>query len=101
MLRATVKLHPSVIILSLMVGGSVAGLLGVLLAVPAVAVLKVLLSHYWRTRMLGEPWRQAAEAIVEEPEITRTGEILVERIRARREREEDNTESTSFFDETP
>jgi predicted PurR-regulated permease PerM len=100
-LRATVKLHPSVIILSLMVGGSVAGLLGVLLAVPAVAVLKVLLSHYWRTRMLGEPWRQAAEAIVEEPEITRTGEILVERIRARREREEDNTESTSFFDETP
>ncbi|UCG40673.1 MAG: AI-2E family transporter [Acidimicrobiia bacterium] len=100
-LRATVKLHPSVIILSLMVGGSVAGLLGVLLAVPAVAVLKVLLSHYWRTRMLGEPWRQAAEAIVEEPEITRTGEILVERIRARREREGDETEPTSFFDETP
>lgn len=100
-LRATVKLHPSVIILALMVGGSIGGLLGVLLAVPAVAVLKVLASHYWRTRMLGEPWREAAEAIVEEPEITRTGEILVERIRARRERDEEADEPTSFFDESP
>lgn len=104
-LRATVKLHPSVIILSLMVGGSIAGLLGVLLAVPIVAVMKVLASHYWRTRMLGEPWREAAEAIVEEPEITRTGEILIERIRARREQAEgsDQTDpgATSFFDETP
>ncbi len=104
-LRATVKLHPSVIILSLMVGGSVAGLLGVLLAVPIVAVMKVLASHYWRTRMLGEPWREAAEAIVEEPEITRTGEILIERIRARREQAERNDHTdpgaTSFFDETP
>ncbi|NND83927.1 MAG: AI-2E family transporter [Acidimicrobiia bacterium] len=101
-LRATVKLHPSVIILALMVGGSIAGLLGVLLAVPAVAVLKVLASHYWRTRMLGEPWQDAAEAIIEEPEITRTGEILVERIRARKEREvADDPNPTSFFDETP
>lgn len=102
-LRATVKLHPSLIILALMVGGSVAGLLGVLLAVPLTAVTKVIASHLWRTRMLGEPWREAVEAIIEEPEITRTGEILVERIRARREQAEKEhtakSEPRSFFDE--
>ncbi len=103
-LRATVKLHPSLIILALVVGGSVAGLLGVLLAVPLTAVVKVIASHLWRTRVLGEPWRQAVESIVEEPEITRTGEILVERIRARREQAERERDATgeqprTFFDE--
>lgn len=102
-LRATVKIHPSVIILALIVGGSVAGLLGVILAVPLTAVVKVIFSHLWRTRVLGEPWQEAVEAIIEEPEITRTGEILVERIRARREQAERDREATgehrSFFDE--
>ncbi len=102
-LRATVKLHPSLIILALIVGGSVAGLLGVILAVPLTAIVKVVASHLWRTRILGEPWRQAVEAIIEEPEITRTGEILVERIRARREQAEKDRGATeehrSFFDE--
>ncbi len=101
-LRATVKLHPALIILSLIVGGSVAGLLGVVLAVPLTAVVKVIASHLWRTRVLGEPWREAVEAIIEEPEITRTGEILVERIRARREQAEKGREAgehRSFFDE--
>lgn len=102
-LRATVKIHPSVIILALIVGGSVAGLLGVILAVPLTAVVKVIVSHLWRTRVLGEPWQEAAESIIDEPEITRTGEILVERIRARREQAERDREITgehrSFFDE--
>jgi hypothetical protein len=32
-----------------------AGFFGLLLAVPVAAVLKILLSHVWRTYVLGEP----------------------------------------------
>ncbi|MEX1279798.1 MAG: AI-2E family transporter [Acidimicrobiia bacterium] len=83
-LRATVKLHPALIILALLVGGSVGGLLGLILAVPVVAVAKVLIGHLWRTRVLGEPWEQAVEAIVHEPDPSATAEMLAVRIRSRR-----------------
>ncbi len=86
-LRATVKLHPSLIILALLVGGSLGGVIGLLVAVPVVAVIKVLVSHYWKTRVLGEPWREAAEAIVDEQPSHPTTEILVEKIKARLDRE--------------
>jgi len=82
-LRATVKLHPALIILALLVGGSVGGLLGVILAVPLLAVAKVLAGHFWRTRVLGEPWEQAAESIVYEPDPTTTAEMLAIRLRRR------------------
>lgn len=82
-LRATVKLHPALIILALLVGGSIGGLLGVILAVPLLAVAKVLLGHFWRTRVLGEPWEQAAESIVYEPDPTTTAEMLAVRLRRR------------------
>lgn len=88
-LRATVKLHPSLIILSLLVGGSLGGFLGLLVAVPLLAVTKVFISHFWKTRVLGEPWREAAETIVEEQQAHPTTEILVEKIRARLDRETD------------
>lgn len=70
-LRATVKLHPALIILALLAGGSLGGLFGLLIAVPLTAVVKVLSSHLWRTRVLGEPWDQAAEDLIieyEEPD---------------------------------
>lgn len=86
-LRATVKLHPSLIILALLVGGSLGGVIGILVAVPLTAVTKVLISHYWKTRVLGEPWRKAAETIVEEQPAHPTTEILVEKIKARLDRE--------------
>ena len=82
-LRATVKLHPALIILALLVGGSVGGLLGVILAVPLLAVAKVLVGHFWRTRVLGEPWEQAVEAIVHEPDPSATAEMLAVRLRRR------------------
>lgn len=41
----TLRLHPLMIILALIVGGELGGLLGLLLAVPAFAVIKVLLEH--------------------------------------------------------
>lgn len=67
-LRATVKLHPSLIILALLLGSSLAGILGLILAVPITAFLRVIVSHYWRTRILGESWEQASEAFTVEYE---------------------------------
>lgn len=63
--RARVKLSPLVIVLSLIVGGSLAGLLGVLVAVPLVSVLRIVAGHAWRTRVLGESWAEASEKMIE------------------------------------
>ncbi len=65
-LRATVKLHPVIIILALLVGGSLAGLLGVLVAVPTAAIAKIIVAHMWRTRVLGQSWDEATEAVLYE-----------------------------------
>lgn len=65
-LRATVKLHPTIIILALLVGGSLGGFVGLILAVPLTALGKVLVSHFWRTRMLGQQWEEASQAYVVE-----------------------------------
>jgi predicted PurR-regulated permease PerM len=54
-MQRTVHLHPAVVILALVAGGSLAGFYGLLLAVPTAAVIKILLSHAWRTYVLGEP----------------------------------------------
>ena len=67
-LRATVKLHPSLIIMALLVGSSLFGFMGLVLAVPLAAFLRVIVSHYWRTRILGESWEQASEAFTVEYE---------------------------------
>lgn len=54
-MQRTVHLHPAVVILALVAGGSLAGFFGLLLAVPVAAVLKILISHLWRTYVLDEP----------------------------------------------
>ncbi len=63
--RTRVRLSPVVIVLSLLVGGSLAGLLGVLIAVPTVTMLRIVVGHIWRTRVLGESWAEASEAMIE------------------------------------
>ncbi len=63
--RARVRLSPLVIVLALLAAGSVAGFLGVLVAVPLVAVVRIVVGHLWRTRILGESWDQASEAMFE------------------------------------
>ncbi|MBT8197355.1 MAG: AI-2E family transporter [Acidimicrobiia bacterium] len=63
-LRATVRLHPAVIILVLLGGGAVAGIWGVILAVPVAAILKIIAGHLWRTRILGQSWHEAGKAIL-------------------------------------
>jgi predicted PurR-regulated permease PerM len=55
-MQRTVQLHPAVVILALVAGGSLAGFFGLLLAVPVTAVLKILLGHLWRVYVLGEPF---------------------------------------------
>ena len=76
-LRVAVRLGPATIILALLAGGSIGGLFGVLIAVPLTAVLKIVVGHLWRTRVLGESWDEAIEAMIVEYEP----EPLKERLR--------------------
>lgn len=50
-----VRLHPITVLLSLLIGGTLLGIWGMLLAVPAVAVLKVIALHLWDTRSQWPP----------------------------------------------
>ena len=43
----TISLHPVVIILSLLVGAHLGGIIGMIIAVPLTAILKVVLKHIW------------------------------------------------------
>jgi predicted PurR-regulated permease PerM len=52
-MHAGVNLHPVSVIVSILAGGAVAGVWGILLSVPAVAVAKLLLAHFWETRVMG------------------------------------------------
>ena len=62
--RARVNLSPLVIVLALIVGGALAGLLGVLVAIPATAAMRIVVGHLWRTRILGQSWKEAGEAMI-------------------------------------
>ena len=72
-MRRTVQIHPVTVMLSLLAGGALAGFWGVLLAVPTVAVVKLVLSHLWATRVLGAevtPYAAAGQppSVIVEPE---------------------------------
>ena len=77
--RTRVQLSPLVIVLALIVGGALAGLLGVLVAIPATAAIRIVVGHLWRTRVLGQSWEEATEAMIE---VTEPPERLA-RIRRR------------------
>lgn len=66
--RTRVNLSPLVIVLALVVGGTLAGLLGVLVAVPLAAAIRIIVGHLWRTRVLGQSWKEAGEAMIETTE---------------------------------
>jgi predicted PurR-regulated permease PerM len=61
-MRRAVRLHPAVVMLALLAGGSLGGFFGLLLAVPAAATLKIVLGHLWRTHVLGEPFEEVVAA---------------------------------------
>ena len=75
-MQRAVQLHPAAVILALVAGGSLGGFAGLLLAVPAAAVLKILISHLWHTYVLGRP-------IVHDDEVGLGG--IVEAVEARPE----------------
>ncbi|MGH9242774.1 MAG: AI-2E family transporter [Acidimicrobiales bacterium] len=54
-MQRAVKLHPAMVMLALLAGGTLFGFFGLLLAVPATAALKILVGHVWRTHILGQP----------------------------------------------
>ena len=64
-LRATVRIHPAAIILGLVLGASLAGFWGVVLAVPVMSSVKIIGGHMWRTRVLGESWTEASQALMQ------------------------------------
>ncbi len=66
-LRATVRIHPAAIILGLVLGASLGGFWGVVLAVPVMSAVKIIGGHLWRTRVLGESWADASRALIELP----------------------------------
>ncbi len=66
-LRATVRLHPAVTLLVLVLAGAVAGFWGILIAVPLAAALKIISGYWWRTRILEQTPRDAAESMFIEP----------------------------------
>lgn len=51
----TVRVHPVTVMLGLLVGGTLLGLWGMLLAIPVIASVKILFLHYWDTRMTWPP----------------------------------------------
>jgi predicted PurR-regulated permease PerM len=81
-LRATVRIHPALIILGLVLGASLGGFWGVVLAVPVMSSVKIIGGHLWRTRVLGESWSAAARALIEEDPV---GESPLDRILERDE----------------
>jgi predicted PurR-regulated permease PerM len=55
LLSRSVRLHPVTVLLSLLIGGTLQGLWGMLLAVPVAAAIKVVLLHVWDTRSRWPP----------------------------------------------
>ena len=92
-LRATVRLHPALIILGLIAGASLGGFWGVVLTVPIMATAKIIVGHFWRTRVLGQSWDEATEGVFVDYS---TQETLFDRIRGR-----DDPEAASDGDPGP
>ncbi|MEA2516775.1 MAG: hypothetical protein QOG16_613 [Actinomycetota bacterium] len=70
-MKRTVQLHPVTVMLGLLAGGTLGGFWGILLAVPAIAVTKIVLGHLWTTRVLGhEPVPSTSqEEVPDDPEV--------------------------------
>lgn len=64
-MKRAVKLHPVVVMVVLLLGGSLFGFFGLLIAVPVAAAIKIIGGHLWRVRVLGqtpEEWYVESEA---------------------------------------
>jgi len=88
-LRATVRLHPALIILGLIAGASLGGFWGVVLTVPLMATVKIITGHFWRTRVLDQSWEEASEDVFVDYS---TEETILGRIRARDSAQDESDE---------
>jgi predicted PurR-regulated permease PerM len=76
----TVKLHPVTVMLGLLIGGTLAGLVGMLLTVPVIACTKIVLLHLWDSRVQWPPQEPGAqEPAVPEPVGVERGERTIAR----------------------
>jgi len=89
-LRATVRLHPALIILGLIAGAALGGFWGVVLTVPVMASVKIIVGHFWRTRVLGQSWEEATEELFVDHQ---TGETILRRLRSRGDDEQPDGDS--------
>jgi predicted PurR-regulated permease PerM len=51
----TVELHPLIILIAILIGGSLLGILGALMAIPAAAAVMAVVRDWWRFRQSGPP----------------------------------------------
>lgn len=65
-MQRTTSLHPAVVMLALLAGGSLGGFFGLLLAVPLTATIKVLVAYVWRIYVLQQPFEEV-RALAEPP----------------------------------
>ncbi|MGH2785685.1 MAG: AI-2E family transporter [Actinomycetota bacterium] len=71
----TVKLHPITVMLALLAAGSLLGIFGMLLIVPAIAAVKVLASHFWQKRSVRDA---IADALPDGATPAAFSEVVVE-----------------------
>lgn len=77
-MHRVVKLHPVLVMLALLLGGTLGGFFGLLVAVPTAAILKILMGHLWRVHVLGQPIDRYAEEIEAEDSTPTPGGIVRE-----------------------
>lgn len=71
--RRTVALHPLVVLVAVLVGGTLLGVLGALLAIPVAAAIQILVRDWWQIRKGEEPGAHSAEPREDEPPRPPTG----------------------------
>ncbi len=77
-MHRVVKLHPVLVMLALLLGGTLGGFFGLLVAVPTAAILKITVGHLWRVHVLGEPIERFAEDVEADDSTPTPGGIVRE-----------------------
>ncbi len=97
---SSLNLHPLVVLIGIIIGGSMAGILGMLLAAPVLATLRVL-SHYVFCRLydrdpFAEPEEEAAPP--KQGLLKRAAEIALDRLQEKAEQSVENQDATGAGD---
>lgn len=68
-MQRTTSLHPAVVMLALLAGGTLGGFFGLLLAVPLTATIKVIVGHLWAVYVLEVPVDEVLSADEDTPPL--------------------------------